>query len=33
MPRELAEPWRSFLAELDARVEHEVGCIVAAGSS
>jgi hypothetical protein len=25
MPRELAEPWRSFLAELDARVEHEVG--------
>jgi uncharacterized nucleotidyltransferase DUF6036 len=25
MPRELAEPWRSFLAELDARVQHEVG--------
>src|SRR5437016_843309 len=25
MPRELAEPWRSFLAEVDARVEHEVG--------
>jgi hypothetical protein len=25
MPRELAEPWRSFLAELDAQVQHEVG--------
>lgn len=25
MPRELAEPWRSFLADLDARLEHEVG--------
>jgi hypothetical protein len=24
MPRELAEPWRSLLADLDARVEHEV---------
>src|SRR5438105_1853347 len=25
MLREPAEPWRSFLAELDARAEHEVG--------
>lgn len=24
MPPELVEPWRTFLAELDARAEHEV---------